>query len=299
MKRVTPTVSSLAREDRRAFASLVSPCVLVLLVVTVFPLFFSLRTAFSYSVLYKPQAEHFVGLANFEAVLASDYAQTAFTNTVLYTAITVSVEIILGFLLAVFLSRPVYMPSLLRTLLMIPILLSPMIVGLSWRFMYNPNIGIINQVLAIFGFPGPHWLEDPALAFWAVMIPDIWQWTPFVTLVALAGLQGISPDIHEAALLDGLRLRHLIWHIYMPLLTPVLLVVSLIRVIDGIKTFDSVFILTQGGPGLATMLISIRAWILGLIDLNFGLAAALSYLLLLFMSIFVAIFMRLLNRRVA
>jgi multiple sugar transport system permease protein len=299
MKRVTSSRPSLTLQDRRAFVYFVCPCLLVLLVITAFPLLFSLRTAFSYSVLYKPQAEHFVGLANFEAVLASNYAQTAFVNTMLYTGITVSVEMVLGFLLAVFLSRPVYMPGLLRTLLMIPILLSPIVVGLSWRFMYNPNIGIINQILAVVGVPGPHWLEDPALAFWAVMVPDIWQWTPFVTLVALAGLHGISRDIHEAALLDGLRLRHLIWHIYMPLLTPVLLVVLLIRVIDGIKTFDSVFILTQGGPGLATMLISIRAWILGLIDLNFGLAAALSYLLLILMSIFVAAFMRLLSRRVA
>jgi multiple sugar transport system permease protein len=294
-----PTIPVRILRDQKAFVALIAPSVLVLLAVTAFPLLYSLRTAFSYSVLYKPQADHFVGFANFSAVISSNYAQTAFINTILYTFITISVEIILGLFFAILLSRPVYLPGILRTLLMIPILLSPIVVGLSWRFMYNPNIGIINQVLSLLRLPGPHWLENPAVAFWAVMIPDIWQWTPFVALVALAGLQGISPDIHEAALLDGLRLRHLIRYIYLPLLVPVLLVVLLIRVIDGIKTFDSVFILTQGGPGLATMLISIRAWILGLIDLNFGLAAALSYLLLFFTSIFVVILLLLLNRRVA
>jgi multiple sugar transport system permease protein len=294
-----PTRPVRILRDQKAFVALIAPSVLVLLAVTAFPLLYSLRTAFSYSVLYKPQAEHFVGFANFSAIISSNYAQTAFINTILYTFITISVEIVLGLFFAILLSRPVYLPGILRTLLMIPILLSPIVVGLSWRFMYNPNIGIINQVLSLLRLPGPHWLENPAVAFWAVMIPDIWQWTPFVALVALAGLQGISPDIHEAALLDGLRLRHLIRYIYLPMLVPVLLVVLLIRVIDGIKTFDSVFILTQGGPGLATMLISIRAWILGLIDLNFGLAAALSYLLLVFTSIFVVILLRLLSRRVA
>jgi multiple sugar transport system permease protein len=286
-------------EDRRAAIALAAPCILVLLIVTVFPLLYSLKTAFSYSVLYKPQAEHFVGFQNFEEVLSSNYAAVAFRNTLVYTIVTVVSEMVIGFFFGVFLTLPMYFSTGFRTLLMVPILLSPIIVGLSWRFMYNPNIGIVNQMLATIGLPGPHWLESPALAFWAVMIPDVWQWTPFVTLVTLAGLHGISADIHEAALLDGLRLRHLIWHIYVPLLTPVLIVVLLIRVIDGVRTFDSVFILTQGGPGLATMLISIRAWILGLINLNFGQAAALSYLLLLFVSILVAIFIRVLGQRVS
>src|SRR5262249_22498428 len=158
---------------------------------------FSLRTAFSYAVLYKPLAEHFIGLDNFRTIVSSNYAQTAFINTALYTAVTVFVEMVLGFCLAILLSRPVYLPGILRTLLMVPILLSPIVVGLSWRFMYNPNIGIINQVLGFVGLEGPHWLENPSVAFWAVMIPDIWQWTPFVTLVILAGLQGISSEIHE------------------------------------------------------------------------------------------------------
>jgi len=286
-------------QDRRAFLVLLVPCILVLLIITAFPLVYSLRTAFSFSVLYRPQAERFIGFANFEAILSSGDAHVAFINSLLYTTITVGAELILGFLLAILLSQPTYAPGIFRTLLMIPILLSPIVVGLSWRFMYNPNIGIIDQLLSLLGIPGPHWLENPNVAFWAVMIPEVWQWTPFVALVALAGLHGISPEIHEAALLDGLRLRHMIRHIYLPMLMPVLLVVLLLRVIDGLKTFDSVFVLTQGGPGVATMLISIRAWILGLINLNFGLAAALSYLILLMTSLFVVILMRIIDRRVA
>ena len=288
-----------ALEERRAFAWLVTPAVLLLAVITMFPLIYSLKTAFSYSVLYKPKATHFVGLENFTSLIGSEYTQVSFSNTLLYTAATVSVEMVLGFLLAILLSRAIYLSGLLRTLLMIPILLSPVVVGLSWRFMYNPNIGIINQLLDLIGIAGPHSLENPTVAFWAVMIPDIWQWTPFVAMVVLAGLHGISPEIHEAALLDGLRLRHLIRYIYLPLLIPVLVVVLLIRVIDALKTFDVVFTLTQGGPGLSTMLVSIRAWTLGLVELNIGHAAALSYLILIFMSVFVAVFLRLLGRRVA
>src|SRR5262245_45970172 len=125
-------------QDRRAFVYLLSPAVLTLIVITIFPLLYSLRTAFSYSVLYKPQAERFIGLANFRALVSSDYTQTAFSNTILYTGITVTIEMVLGFLLALLLSRAIYLPGVLRTLLMIPILLSPIVVGLSWRFMYNP-----------------------------------------------------------------------------------------------------------------------------------------------------------------
>lgn len=293
-----PVVSERFIQDRRASLILLAPAVVVLVVITIFPLLYSLKTAFSYSVLYKPQSEHFVGLANFAALMSSDYSQTAFLNTIVFAGVTVAAELVLGFFLAIILSRPIYLPGILRTLLMVPILLSPIVVGLSWRFMYNPNIGIFNQFLEFVGLQGLHWLENPRLAFWAVMIPEIWQWTPFVTLVILAGLHGISPEIHEAALLDGLRLRHLIRYIYLPMLVPVIVVVLLIRLIDAIKAFDIVFILTQGGPGLATMLISIRAWILGLVELNAGQASALSYLILLFMSIFVAAFLKLLSRRV-
>jgi multiple sugar transport system permease protein len=260
---------------------------------------YSLQKALSYFVLYKPQAERFIGLENFASLITSDYTQTAFFNTLAFTAVTVSAEMVLGFALALVLSRWIYGQGVLRTLLMVPVLLSPIIVGLSWRFMYNPNIGIFNQLLNMMSVAGPHWLENPTIAFWAVMIPEIWQWTPFVALVFLAGLQGIAPDIQEAALLDGLRLRHLVRYIYIPMVMPIAVIVLLLRVIDAMKAFDIVYILTQGGPGLATMLVSIRAWTLALIELNFGQAAALSFMILLLVSAFTVVFLKLLGRRTA
>jgi multiple sugar transport system permease protein len=294
-----PADLSSRGEDRRAYFLLLAPTVLVLLLITVFPLFFSLAKAFSFYVLYKPSAEHFVGLSNFQQELADGTTVAAFQNTLRYTAISVGIEVVLGFALALLFNAHLYGVGPLRTLLMIPILLSPVVVGLSWRFMYNPEIGIVDQVLQSVGLPALHWLEDPRLAFWAVMVPDIWQWTPFVSLVLLAGLHSISSEIQEAAVLDGLRLSDMVRYIYLPLLVPVLTVVVLLRVIDGIKTFDVVYTLTQGGPGLATMLLSIRAWTLGLINLNMGQASALSYLIVVLTSIFATVFLRLIYRREA
>jgi multiple sugar transport system permease protein len=290
---------SYEHEERHAFRLLIAPTVFVLLLVTIFPMLYSLTKAFSFFVLFKPQAEHFVGLDNFQQQLSDGTTITAFRVTIVYTVISVGVEMILGFLLALFFSRQLYWAGPLRTLLIVPILMSPVVVGLSWRFMYNPDIGIIDQILQLTGLPGPHWLEDPRLAFWAVMVPDVWQWTPFVALVLLAGLHSISPEIQEAAMLDGLRLPHMVRYIYLPLLVPVLTVVILLRVIDGLKTFDVVYTLTQGGPGLSTMLISIRTWTLGLINLNFGQASALSYLIVILTSVFASVFLRLIYRRAA
>lgn len=285
-------------EDRRAFILLLAPTVFVLVVITIFPLLYSLTKAFHFYVLYRPSAEHFVGLRNFRQLLADNTTVVAFRITLVYTVISVGVEVILGFALALLYSRDLYGTGPLRTLLMIPILMSPIVVGLSWRFMYNPDIGIIDQLLRFVGLPDVHWLEDPALAFWAIMIPDVWQWTPFVALVVLAGLHSISPEIQEAAVLDGLRFGHLIRHMYLPLLVPILTVVVLLRAIDALKTFDVVYTLTQGGPGLSTMLLSIRVWTLGLINLNFGLASSLSYLVVILISVCAMVFLRRIYRQV-
>ena len=289
---------SYEQEERRAFTRLLLPTLVILLVVTLYPFLFSLTKAFRYYVLFKPQAEHFVGFYNFRQQLTDPTTLTAFRTTGVYTVISVGVEMFLGFLLALLFSANLFGAGLLRTLIMIPVLLSPIVVGLSWRFMYNPNIGIIDQLFQMVGLPSPHWLEDPKLAFWAVMAADVWQWTPFVTLVLIAGLHSISPEIHEAALLDGLRLRHLVRYVYLPLLVPVLMVVVLLRVMDGLRTFDIVYSLTQGGPGLSTMLISIRTWTIGLINLDFGQASALAYLIVILISVFAAVFLRVMYARV-
>jgi multiple sugar transport system permease protein len=289
---------SYEQEERRAFRLLLLPALAILLVVTLYPFLFSLTKAFRYYVLFKPQAEHFVGFYNFHQQLTDPTTLTAFRTTGVYTVLSVGIEMILGFLLALLFSANMCGAGLLRTLIVIPVLLSPIVVGLSWRFMYNPNIGIIDQLFQIAGLSGPHWLEDPRLAFWAVMVADVWQWTPFVTLVLIAGLHSISLEIHEAALLDGLRLRHLVRYVYLPLLVPVLMVIVLLRVMDGLRTFDIVYSLTQGGPGLSTMLISIRTWTIGLINLDFGQASALAYLIVILISAFAAVFLRVMYERV-
>ncbi len=295
---VSRTLAALDLQNRRTFLLFVGPTVVVLVAIIIFPMVYSLATAFRFSVLYKPQASRFVGFSNFSSLLGSEYTQVAFLNTAIYTLITVTIEMVAGFFLALLLSRAIYGARYFRTALMVPILISPIIVGLSWRFMYNPSIGIIDQALSGIGLAKINWLTDSKIAFWAVMVPDIWQWTPFVTLVLLAGIHSISPEIREAALLDGLRLRHMIRYIYLRMLVPVIVVILLIRFIDALKTFDVVFILTQGGPGLSTMLISIRTWTLGLINLNMGQAAALSYMIVLVMSVFVVGLLRLLKQRV-
>lgn len=203
---------------------------------------------------------------------------------------------VLGFLFAMMLDTRARIVGVLRTLIVIPVFISPIAMGLTWQFMFEPVAGVINYCLELLGLPGGTWHTSTDTALMAVMIADIWQWTPFVTLILLAGMQGISPEVIEAARLDRVRGWKYITNIVIPLIWPVVMVVLLLRLVDSIRVFDLIYIITRGGPGTATLVASVYDFTIFQAG-RLGVMAAYGFLILIVINIVVILFLRLLYRQ--
>ena len=256
-----------------------APALIVILVVLVYPLLYTFRLSFfDFSIA---RGFRFSGLDNYIKVLHDDRFYTSLRNTLVYTFVVVSIEFIFGFTLANILNKQFPARGLVRGLMMIPMLTSPIVSGIMWRFMYNPDFGIINYFLILVGLPPQVWTGNPQTSLLSVMIVDIWEFTPFVMLLLLAGLQSIPKEQYEAAMIDGAGFWSRIGYITLPWLKPMILVVLLLRTMDSIKVFDQVYALTAGGPGVSSMTLGVYAYANGFRNFFLGYAAAISWLLAL------------------
>ncbi len=266
--------------------ALLLPTVLLLFVITIYPMLNSLWNSLHYYNLLAPDDRRFVGLGNYVDLLRNDPTFWAVMRiTFLYTIGVVAIQFIGGLGMALLLDRAMRGITLLRTLIIIPILISPVVVGLTWRYIYEPW-GVLNFVLGKLGIPPIEWVSSPSFALISIMAVDIWQWTPFVVLVLLAGLQSIPREVVEAAALDGLKFRQNFTRIVWPLIRPVALIVLLIRMMDALKVFDTVYVLTRGGPGTSTYVASMYNYVLFFGNYQVGYAAAMSYIILIIVNIF-------------
>jgi len=236
------------------------PAALFMLVFLVFPILLLLRDSFFHIDLMDPAAREFVGLANYIDSLSSKRFLASLWNTVIYIVTAVGIEFLIGLTLALLLSNAFKGSQILRTILLTPLMLAPLVSGLIWKFMLNDQFGIINWTLYKIGIiSGPHqilWLSDSSYSLLSTIIADIWLTTPFIMLVLLAGIQGISKSLYESADIDGANKWHKFRYITIPCLIPVASVALLIRIIDAARTFDIVWVLTQGGPGFSSELLS-------------------------------------------
>ena len=262
------------------------PTVLLLFVITIYPMLNSLWNSLHYFNLFTPDDKRFVGLGNYGDLLRNDPTFWAVMQiTFIYTIGVVAIQFIAGLGMALLLDRAMRGITLLRTLIIIPILISPVVVGLTWRYMYEPW-GVLNYALGKIGIPPVEWVSQPNTALISIMVVDIWQWTPFVVLVLLAGLQSIPREVVEASALDGLKFRQNFTRIVWPLLRPVALIVLLIRMMDALKVFDTVYMLTRGGPGTSTYVASMYNYVLFFGNYQVGYAAAMSYIILIIVNVF-------------
>ena len=197
--------------------------------------------------------------------------------TALFSLLVVSAELVLGVALALALERPVRFMAAFRTAFMLPMMVAPICVGLIWRYLFDTNYGPINALLGT----NIAWLASESTAFAALVVTDVWQWTPFVFIMALAGLQGIDPSLSEAARVDGARGWRLIAWIKLPLLAPILVITVLMRLIDAVRGLEVVYVLTFGGPGQATELFSLHIYKAAFIGQRLGYASVLSIVMLL------------------
>jgi multiple sugar transport system permease protein len=199
--------------------------------------------------------------------------------TLKFAMIVVAIELAIGVGLALMLEGKIPGMSALRTIFILPMMIAPVCVGLIWRYMFDTNAGPINTWLAPFSWK-PTWLADSSLAFLAICITDIWQFTPFVFIMALAGLQGLDSSLVEAAHIDGARQWQIIVYIKLPLLMPILMITLLMRLIDALRGLEVVYALTNGGPGLSTELFPLHIYKSAFVTQRMGHSAALSVCLL-------------------
>ena len=225
------------------------------------------------------QAE-WVGLRNYIFLLNDPSFRESLGVTLRFAAFVVVIEMILGVGLALLLDRQLRGMTLLRTLFILPMMIAPIVVGLMWRYMYHPTVGPLNRMLKRIGLDPVPWLSDSNWALVSIIIADIWQWTPFIFILALAALQSLPKSAMEAARIDGATGWQQIWHIKLPLMLPVLIVTCLLRLIDAFKVLEVVLVLTNGGPGLSTEILSLRIARTASEFRELGKAAAMSNLLL-------------------
>jgi multiple sugar transport system permease protein len=276
--------------------AMILPAVGVLLVITVFPLLYELRlTVVSWELTtgFPPQ---FVGLANFGRVFFQD---PRFWNAVIKTGLLVVVGVglqtVIGTGLALELHRLGRARTTVLSCLLIPVMIAPVIAGFQFRMIYNDQFGPLNYLLATLthgAVRGAAWLADPRIALWAVMATDVWQWTPFMTLVVLAGLQAIPAELLEAAEVDGAAGPQTFWRVTLPLLLPVIVIGLLVRFMDTFKLFDIVYQLTGGGPGSVTETIAYYTYLQGFKFFSLGYTAAMAFVQLAVITVVAQIFLR-------
>lgn len=230
----------------------------------------------------------FVGFKNYLTLFFDPSFRESLYVTLIFAVSVVTIEMVLGVGLALFLDRNIRGLSVLRTLFILPMMIAPVVVGLIWRYMYHPSLGILNKTLKSIGLNGVDWLGQHALT--SVIIADVWQWTPFIFILTLAALQSLPQTALEAAKIDGASAWQLIWFIKLPLMMPVLVVTCLLRLIDAFKVLEVILVMTEGGPGLSTEILALRISRTATEFRELGVAAAMSnYLLLLLLGVSIAL----------
>jgi multiple sugar transport system permease protein len=270
-----------------------APALIVTVAIMLYPLVFSLRTSFESYQLARPDEREFIGLDNYRWTIQSPNFLNAITVTLVFTLVAVSLEFLLGLALALLVNREFRGQGVVRTVLMLPLFLTPSVVGLLFVRLYYPGDGLVPLFLSLFGldhnFP---LLGTRTTALPAIILMDVWRTTPFMFLVLLAGLQSLPQEVLEAAQIDGASAWQSLKSITLPLLMPLILVALTIRGMDAFREFDTFILLTGGGPGQATEVISMMAYILAFRAYDIGKASAVAWVILILVLGFSVFFVR-------
>ena len=262
----------------RLALALVGPTAIILGLFTLFPIFYLIWVSLQAG---EGQKLHFVGADNYSLAATDPAFWDAIRVSALYVVATTGTELVLGFVLALVLSRKMKGLGIVRTLLIIPMAMTPVVVGLTWRLLYTPPFGLVNWSAGLVGIDLPPMLTDPLLAFIAVVIVDVWQWTPFMMLLMLAGLQSLPNEPFEAAAVDGASRFQSLRYLTIPMLKGIVLVALIFRGVDAFDTFDTIYVLTRGGPGTATQTLTMFDFFQAFRWFHFGYAAAVAVIMLL------------------
>jgi len=258
---------------------LLLPAVIILFIVVIYPLIYSLYLSFHSYPLTRLGEKTFVGIKNYKALFSDVIFWQSIKHTLMFVSATVCLELLLGLGIALAVNREFRHMRFVTFLFLIPMMIIPVVVGVLWKFMYKIRIGLFNYVLSVIGIPQQAWVTNPSLALLSIIIADIWQWTPFMFIILLAGLTNVPQQVYETAKIDGASSWQIFKYLTLPLLKPVILVAILLRTIDAFKMFDKLFILTRGGPGTASETLTFYTYRYGFLSLRMGYASASSYIL--------------------
>ncbi|MBO9475289.1 sugar ABC transporter permease [Shimia sp. R10_1] len=287
----------IRKRNRRIFLIFLLPAILILFLTTIYPMLYAGYLSFRSYDLAKPFVPRvFVGWSNYQNVLTTGDFLHALKITFQLMAITLSIQLFIGVGLALLVTQRLPGMGIARTLLLIPMMISPVIVGLVWLFLYFPELGYLNYFLSFLGLGPVSWITSPDWALWAIAIADIWQWTPFIMMGTAAALTSLSPEPYEAARIDGNTRWQVFRYVTLPQLKPVLVSLLFLRAIDAFKIYDIIFVLTKGGPGDSTEVLSLYIYRQSFTFWQMGVGAAASFVSLIIIVVLITFFFKSLNR---
>ena len=282
------SVSTTTSQSRFTVSNLtpyffIAPAVIVMLAGLAYPVLDAFYLSFFDWDIGTPFAKApFVGLDHFKRLVVDPDVHESIWVTLKFGLWTISIEMILGVGLALLLEKPLRGASLFRTIFILPLMVSPVVVGLVWRYLFDARIGWINYYIGQwFGIEAQVWLGQPELAFFAIVFTDIWQWTPFIFIIVLAGLQSLPKEVLEASTIDGTTWWQQVFLVKLPMLKSILVIALLMRLIDVFRALEVMYIMTGGGPGRATELLSLHIYNRAFDTQQLGYACAISVLLIL------------------
>ena len=287
------------RNVERHYLLLLAPLLVFVVAIAIYPLLFSVSISFfKYRLTDPTQTKTFLGLANYITAFQDEQVRKALANTLVFVFGTVTTELTVGLGLALLLSAETRLMQFIRSWLLMPMAIPPLVVGLVWRSLYNVDFGVIPYYLKLLGFDlgrGP--LGESATAMAAVILVDLWEWSPLLMVIFLAGLKSLPSEPYEAARVDGANRWQRFIHITLPLLQPVFLVGLLLRTMQSFKVFDIIYATTAGGPGTATTVLNYHIYTVGMTFFNMGYAAALANILLVVVAILSILYVMVLEQR--
>jgi multiple sugar transport system permease protein len=259
----------------------VGPAVLVMAVACLYPVLSAFQLSlFDWSMGTPWSSARFVGLDSFVSAFSNPRVWSSLWTTLMFAAVCVSAEMALGIALALALEHPVRGMAFFRTLFILPMMIAPIAVGLAWRYMFDAQFGLINAVLGLFGIGAKAWLADPTLAFAAIVIADVWQWTPFVFIMMIAALANVDSSVIEASRIDGANWWQMTFRVKLPMIMHVIAITLMMRLIDAFRVLEVIYVLTFGGPGDSTEILALHIYKTAFVGQQLGVAAAISVLLL-------------------
>lgn len=236
------------------------PAVIFVVVMMVFPIIYTLFLSFTNWNLTSGMPLSIVGFRSYLRVLKEPRFLDALARTFSFTGIAVAVETVLGLSLALLLNREFKGKSFMKLILLLPLVATPVAIGIVWNLFYDPTIGLMNFVVTSLGLPAQAWVSSAQTVIPSLALVDIWQWTPMITLITLAGLAGLSQEPYESARVDGASAVQIFTKITLPMIAPTLLTAMILRAIDALKTFDIIYAMTGGGPGYASETLNVMAF---------------------------------------